>query len=341
MGAAPKVTIATATYNCLEYTQLFLKSLRNFAKIPYHLIIVDNHSTDGTLEFLAGQKDVELIANKRNLGFGYANNQAFARTKTPYFLGINNDTFIFPGFFENLLSIAEKHRDYGEFGVNSNCIGARNPFTKELINSGFDQLLSQGHCLASTIKKYYGNYQQFFKKFSTVNKGLTTFEVPPNFIGGWCFLVRTKEIRQIGKLFDTQYKVGFWEDVDLSWRMKKQGYKIGNINGIYLHHFTHVSFKKNKLRKTDHAISRANALLFARKWDEEIKQFLIVKFSQSISLKKIMNDYFIFKVYFGKRQNYDKLEKLIKTKYLSSKKMCFDKFLLLSASNKPQAKKKR
>src|SRR5438309_1834952 len=111
-----EITIAAVTYNCLDYTKLFLESLKKSTIIPYHLIIVDNHSTDVTPEFLATLPDVELILNKRNLGFGRAHNQAFKRTKTPFYLGLNNDVIVFPGMIDALLSLAKDNPEYSEFG---------------------------------------------------------------------------------------------------------------------------------------------------------------------------------------------------------------------------------
>src|SRR3989344_8848443 len=107
-----KLTIATVTYNSLDYTKFFLENLRRNADLPYHLIVVDNHSTDGTAEFLTAQKDIEVVLNKRNLGFGQGNNQAFRRTKTPYFLGLNSDTFIGPEFLSKILYFAENYLEY-------------------------------------------------------------------------------------------------------------------------------------------------------------------------------------------------------------------------------------
>ncbi len=70
------------TWNGLDYTRQCLDSLKNNTEHPYELIMVDNASTDGTVEYLNGldkeftNHKVELILNENNNGFGPANNQA-------------------------------------------------------------------------------------------------------------------------------------------------------------------------------------------------------------------------------------------------------------------------
>ena len=324
-----KLTIATVTKNCLEYTKIFLSSLKKNLPFPCKIIVVDNNSTDGTQNFLKEQKDITVIFNKRNLGFGRANNQAFKLCDTKYFLGINNDTIIFPNFIKELIKIAEKHKDFGEIGVNSNCIGAKNPFTNTKIENDLKKIPAENP--AKILSVYYKNPKKFFQAFKTKNNKLEIFESPPNFIGGWCFLVRKKTVEKIEGLFDPRFKIGFWEDVDLSWRIAKIGYKIVLAKGIYLHHFNHISFKNNKLRLTDKQISRENALKFAEKWEDEIKNFLTEKFKQGLSLKQIVHKYFIFASFFGKkRKDWESLEEKLKSKVLKTEKISFKNFLLLT-----------
>ncbi len=318
MAVTPKITIGIVTYNCLNYTKLFLKYLRLNADIPYQLIVIDNHSTDSTIDYLSKQKDLLLVANKRNYGFGYANNQAFSRSKTPLFLGVNNDTVIFPKFLSQLVAYVKKYPRYSQFGVYSNCIAALNPYTRQPIDKEIKESFKESVSPANIVKQYYGDMNQFSQKFTQSNPGIQILETPPNFTGGWCFLVRTQEVKQVGGLFDTRFKIGFWEDVDLSWRLAEIG-KIVHLNNLYIHHFTHISFKNNKLKKSDHAISHANALRFAEKWSENIRSFFKSKFSQGLTLKDITKKYFIFKVYFGSGDDLSDKESKLKSDFINSK----------------------
>lgn len=331
-----RLTIATATYNSLDYIKFFLDNLRKNADVPYHLIVVDNHSTDGTAEFLTAQDDIEVVLNKRNLGFGGGNNQAFSRTRTPYFLGLNSDTVVGPEFLSKVLDFADEHPEYAEFGVHSNCIGAKNPKTGQEVSTGVQQLVDQGRTPFEAVRNYYGNLGLFAKQFAEANPGMTTIEVPPDFIGGWCFLVRTESAREVGGLFDRRFKIGFWEDVDLSWRLALAGQKIGLINEAYLHHFNHVSFResRDKLRRSDKAISVANGRKFAEKWSDQIRKILEDKLSSGMTLEQIIRRYHVFKVFFGLREDYSDLEKKLEKLFLQNPSANFKKLLLTKTKKK-------
>lgn len=315
----PKITIALATFNSSDYTKFFLKNLKKNVQTPYELIIVDNNSTDGTKEFLSNLKDTKVILNKRNLGFGPANNQAFSKCKTEYFMGVNNDTVIFPGFIEHMLNFMDTHPKYGELGCHSNCIGAKNPITKRGINKEIEDLQKTTLSVFEAFDKYFPDQNKFYNDFMNKNPRIQNIVVPPNFIGGWCFLVRTKDTKKIGKLFDKRFKIGFWEDVDLSWRIANTGLKIGLLQGAYIHHFNHSSFNasKDKLPKSDHAISKQNGLLFVEKWSDTIKQVLKKYFDDGKNLKQIMTKNFIFKVYFRKaNKEIPEFEKKLKENFV-------------------------
>lgn len=330
---SPQITIATVAFNSLPYTQLFFKYLKKNADIPYHLIVVDNHSTDETTKFLSQQKEVEVIYNQRNLGFAQANNQAFRRTKTEFFLGINNDTVLFPGFLSALLKAAHTYPQYGEFGVHSNCIGAIDPRTKKSLTHAIPRPQNPTlQNLTTDIESIYGDMDTFFKEFSNSKPEIEDLECPPNFIGGWCFFLRTQDIPRKEKLFDPRYRIGFWEDVDLSWKIAQRGKKIGLLKNIYLHHFVHASFENGKQKQSDHLISKHNALEFAQKWSSSIRMFLSEKLNEGFTLSEICEKYFIFRAYFGKQRNdWETLEIRLKQEFIETQHIDFKDFL----KNKP------
>lgn len=322
----PELTIAVVTYNSWEYTEFFLDSLQQHADVPFTLIVVDNQSTDGTQEKLLARKDIdEVILNDTNMGFGPANNQVFAKTKTPYFLGLNNDTAIGPGFLSALLDYAHQHEDYAEFGVHSNCIGAQDPETGEEVN----QLMDTGLPQIGAFQKYMAARPSFMTDFAKKNPGLSEFICPPHFIGGWGFLVRTDAVKKAGGLFDERFEIGFWEDVDLSWRLGAAGYQVGLINELYLHHFTHVSFNDSAelLDRSDKKISQANSLRFAKKWDVELRTILQEQFAKGKSLDDIRKDVFIMNAYFKKDYSPDGRKAHLRKHYIEDKDISFDTYL--------------
>ena len=69
-------SIIILTYNQIEYTKLCIESIRKFTpKNKYEIIIIDNNSSDGTVEWLKGQSDIKSVYNNKNLGFPKGCNQ--------------------------------------------------------------------------------------------------------------------------------------------------------------------------------------------------------------------------------------------------------------------------
>ncbi len=103
-----KVIVGFITFNCLKYTKLCLKSIK--CSSPYEILIVDNGSTDGTVEWLRTQ-DVTLIENGQNLGVPYASNTMYDYTwkndDSNVLIVISNDNVLLPSSIDNLVKSAE------------------------------------------------------------------------------------------------------------------------------------------------------------------------------------------------------------------------------------------
>ena len=77
----PHLSVIVPLYNCLPLTQAMLRSLRETlpADMTHEIILVDDGSTDGTREWLAGlEAPFRVILNERNLGYGASNNRGAA-----------------------------------------------------------------------------------------------------------------------------------------------------------------------------------------------------------------------------------------------------------------------
>src|SRR2546423_2092965 len=94
--AGKKVTIIILTWNGLAYTKRCLETLRGRTVFPdYEVVVVDNGSTDGTVEYLRSLHWLRLFENSGNLGFVRGNNRALAECGGDSdFVLLNNDTEI-------------------------------------------------------------------------------------------------------------------------------------------------------------------------------------------------------------------------------------------------------
>ena len=91
-----KVSVVTPNYNGLKFLKAYFDSLALQAEFIEEIVIVDNGSEDGSVEFIESLNenypvDIKLIKNKENLGFAPAVNQGIRASKSEYVYSLNND----------------------------------------------------------------------------------------------------------------------------------------------------------------------------------------------------------------------------------------------------------
>jgi GT2 family glycosyltransferase len=102
----PQVSVITPLFNCLSRTQAMVESLQATMprRIPYEIILVDDGSTDGTRQWLAGLGEpFRVVLNERNLGFGGATNRGVAIARGRFLALLNNDLVLRRGWFRPML----------------------------------------------------------------------------------------------------------------------------------------------------------------------------------------------------------------------------------------------
>jgi GT2 family glycosyltransferase len=212
-----------------------LKAMRN---IDGEILVVDNASTDGSFEFFKNRfEQVNFIWNKTNVGFAKANNQALKIANGENILFLNPDTILPEDCFEKCLDFINKNN--GALGIKM-IDGAGNflkeskrafpsPTTSLFKLSGFSKLFPQ----SKTFSKYHLGY---------LNEN-ENHEV--DILAG-AFMMIPKEILTIIGGFDEQFFM-YGEDIDLSFRIQKAGFKNYYFAGSCIIHFKGESTKKGSL----------------------------------------------------------------------------------------------
>ena len=126
LPASLPVSIIILTHNQLEYTKLCIESVEKYTPEPYQLILVDNGSADGTVEYLEAvvghHFSHRLICNRENLGFAKGCNQGIEETSGDYVLLLNNDTVVTEGYIEAMIECAKSDARIGIVGPMTNFI---------------------------------------------------------------------------------------------------------------------------------------------------------------------------------------------------------------------------
>jgi GT2 family glycosyltransferase len=101
------LSIVVVNWNGGELFRRCIESVRRHPpSVPYEIIVVDNASTDGSLQWA---RDARVIANTENVGFGKANNQAFAVSRSPFVFLLNADAEVTGGALDRLMATLREH----------------------------------------------------------------------------------------------------------------------------------------------------------------------------------------------------------------------------------------
>jgi GT2 family glycosyltransferase len=202
------------------------------------VILIDNHSTDNSISYLRPLFPwVKFIANETNSGYAVANNKGWKLAAGEYILFLNPDTLMAEDCLWKCIAFMENHPDAGSLGVHM--IDGSGKFLPES-KRGFPSplaafyKLSGLHSLFPTSKHFAAYYSGHLPE--TENNSVDV-------LSGAFMLVRKKVLATTGG-FDEQFFM-YAEDIDLSYRIKKEGYNNYYFAGTTLIHFKGESTRKD------------------------------------------------------------------------------------------------
>lgn len=215
-----KLSIMIINWNTKDLLQACLRSLYEDPQQAFEVIVVDNHSTDGSLEMLRETfPQVEAISNTTNRGFAAAVNQAIPLSRGQCVLLLNPDTVILKGAIDRLLDFLESHPRAGAVG----------PQLLNLDGSVQRRGLYRRHptipqvCLFYTCLRFLAQRRRtLVARYWEHIDHTVTQEVDQ--IPGACCLVRRKVIEEVG-LLDERFFL-YFEDVDWCYRIRRHGWKL-------------------------------------------------------------------------------------------------------------------
>lgn len=233
-----KLSIVIVNYNVAYFLEHCLYSVRNALKgIEAEIFVVDNNSVDNSIAMLKEKfPEVILIANKDNVGFSRANNQAIRISEGEYVLILNPDTVVEEDTFAKCISFMDSHKDCGALGVKM--IDGSGKFLKES-KRGFPSPWTS-FCKMSGLtslfphSKKYANYYMGHLSEDEVNE--------VDILAGAYMMMRKECLDKVGLLDEDYFMYG--EDIDLSYRITKGGYKNYYFPKARIIHYKGESTKK-------------------------------------------------------------------------------------------------
>lgn len=210
-----EVRIIVVNWNGKEFLEDCLQSLRRQTYRSFSVTLVDNGSSDGSLEFVSSRfPEVQVIALTENRGFAGANNFALRDLTTPYVALLNNDAAAEPGWLTSLVDALEETKEAG-FAASKMLYYDR----PEVIDRCGDGYTMAGTGLLRGRGEPAANYSR------------------REWVFGACAgaaIYRTSMLKDIG-LFNEDFFL-LYEDVDLSFRAQLKGYKCLYVPEALVYH---------------------------------------------------------------------------------------------------------
>lgn len=271
-----RLSIIIVSYNVKYYLHQCIDSLLKAVKdIDAEICIIDNHSKDGTVDSLKIYgRNIKVIASVHNNGFAKANNIAIRQTSGDYVLLINPDTFVGENTIKRCLEFMDSHPNAGGLGVQM----LKSDGTKALESRrGLPTPMTSfykmcGLCAKFPTNKRFGKYYMCDMSWNKPGE----IEI----ISGAFLMTRRSALDKIGLLDEDFFMYG--EDIDLSYRLLKNGYENWYLPTKILH-YKGESTQKSSFRYV-HVFYEA-MLIFFRKHYGHLSFWLCIPIKTAIYIK--------------------------------------------------------
>ena len=224
-----KISVVIVNYNVKYYVGQCIDSVRRALQgIDSEIIVVDNHSRDGSVDYLSKIEGVRIIESGHNLGFSKANNIAIRQSTAEYVLMLNPDTIVAEDAIRMIIDFADSHPQAGGIGVRMhNDWGT----TARESRRGLPSPMTSFYKMIGLSKRLPQH-----RKFGRYYMGWLPWDSPSRIevVSGACFLVRRKALDEVGLMDEDYFMYG--EDIDLSYRLLKGGWENWFVPADIIHY---------------------------------------------------------------------------------------------------------
>jgi len=247
----PVVSIIIPVFNQWRYTYNCLDSLlKNITGTSFEVIIVDDGSTDETVDMLKKVKNIVYVKNKRNLGFVGTCNAGAKKAKGKYVVFLNNDTFVKTHWLTALLETFQSNKNIGLVG------------SKLIYPDG--RLQEAGGIVWKNENAWnYGRYQN-------PNDPEYNYLKDVDYCSGASIMLPREIFEKLGG-FDEIFSPGYCEDTDLAFRVRQLGLRTVYQPRSELFHFEGVT-SGNDLKKGMKKYQSINSEKFFKRWGDVLQK---------------------------------------------------------------------
>lgn len=231
------ISIVIVSYRVRRFLEQTLRAAQDaLAGLSGEILVVDNHSADGTMEFVKPRfPGVKFIENEENVGFGRANNQAIMQARGEFTVILNPDTIITPACLLEPLQFMRSHVRCGAIGLHM--VNGQGRFLPES-KRGFPTPWVS-FCKIFGLSKLFPRSPIFAKyhlRYLSENEAHRV-----DILSGAFMFCRTRLLQDLGG-FDTDFFM-YGEDIDLSYRISLSGHECWYLPTTMVHYKGESTYK--------------------------------------------------------------------------------------------------
>ncbi|HEX8462768.1 MAG TPA: glycosyltransferase family 2 protein, partial [Segetibacter sp.] len=233
----PAVGIGILNWNGKAFLQALLPELEKLTYSNYKIYVIDNNSSDDSLAFIRRfHPCVKVIVLDKNYGFAAGYNKGFAEMHEDYYLMMNSDVEVPPGFIEPLVEMMEADKSIAICQPKLLALQKKGMLEHGGAAGGMIDVLGYPFCrgrLFETTEADNGQYQTPAEIF---------------WASGAACLIRKEAYKKVDGMYD--YFFMHSEEIDMCWRLIAEGYKIMYCPNSYIYHLGGGSLAYKSPRKT-------------------------------------------------------------------------------------------
>jgi O-antigen biosynthesis protein len=248
----PEISIIIPVFNKWRFTYNCLSSIRkNVRGEKYEIVVVDNASTDETPKLFHSKiKNVIYLRQEENLNFVGGNNEGLKHASGKYIVFLNNDTYVLPGWLENLQATLGNDSKIGLAG------------SKLVYPNG---LLQEAGGIVWKNEKVWN-----YGRFSDPSNYEFNYLKDVDYCSAASIIVKAEIIDKLGG-FDPLYQPAFFEDTDLAFRVRQLGYRTVYQPKSEVIHFEGVTAGRN-IKEGFKKYQEKNKQKFFERWKEVLQK---------------------------------------------------------------------
>lgn len=235
------LSVIIVTFNSLQDLPACLDSVKRHTRLSHEVIVVDNTSRDGTVDWLERTRPCRLVLNTENLGFARGCNQGIRLAKGRYVALLNPDTIVTPDWDRRLI---------GHFETG---VGAVGPISNHVAG------LQKYERYTPTRLDETDSVERISETIYRANSGR---HVETKLLIGFCMIIPREVLRRVGVLDEALFLGN--DDLEYSWRLRENGLRLRVACDTFIYHKGQASFASEPSSKTQQLVQQSTDALYRK-----------------------------------------------------------------------------